>query len=62
MVQRGFVIFQNVPIFWSNYNLDLSSYGQLFVLGYGYSVRENIAATVVKMRGSSQSLICQNVD
>ena len=34
MLWRGFAIFENDTIFWSNYNIDLRSYGQLFVLVY----------------------------
>ena len=32
MLWRVFAIFQIITIFWSNYNLDFCSYGQLFVL------------------------------
>ena len=33
---RVFAILKNVPIFWSNYNLNLRCYGQLFVLVFRY--------------------------
>ena len=60
MLWRGFVIFLNVTIFWSNYKLDLRSYAELFVLVYfyksqrkeiNYKIGENIIASI-KMRNN----------
>ena len=50
MLRRVFAIFKNVTIFWSNYNLDLRSYGKLFVLVFTHAAHVDPPKNAIKIQ------------